>query len=74
MRPLSLTALLLAWVALGAADGPLPTVTRQRIKVQLFASPSFVSVVSVDANNGICLSLDNNLYVEGLLWTRACVG
>ncbi|KAH8701411.1 hypothetical protein GQ44DRAFT_717653 [Phaeosphaeriaceae sp. PMI808] len=36
-------------------------VTRTRIKVQLFASPAFVSEVSVDAYDNQCLSLDNNL-------------
>ena len=58
MRRLALTTLLLAWAGTVAADD---TVTRVRIKVQLFASPSFVSEVSVDAYNGQCLSLDNNL-------------
>jgi hypothetical protein len=32
-----------------------------RIKVQLFAAPAFFSEVSVDAYDGQCLSLDNNL-------------
>ncbi|KAF2029765.1 hypothetical protein EK21DRAFT_100983 [Setomelanomma holmii] len=36
-------------------------VMKTRIKVQLFASPAFVSEVSVDAYNNQCLSLDNNL-------------
>lgn len=57
------TRMLLVVVALvlvdfAAADD---TVTSGRIKVQLFAAPSFLSEVSVDAYNNQCLSLDNNL-------------
>lgn len=59
MRVLPFTTLLAAWTGVAAA-GDL--VTKGRIKVQLFAAPSFVSEVSVDANNNQCLSLDNNLY------------
>ncbi|CAO2652794.1 Nn.00g022050.m01.CDS01 [Neocucurbitaria sp. VM-36] len=58
MRCLPFTTLLLAWAGFAAADD---TVTQSRIKVQLFATPSFLSEVSVDAYNNICLSLDNNL-------------
>ena len=68
MRPLTVTALLLACVATGAADNALIMVSKMRIKVQLFASPSFISEVSVDVNNGVCLSLDNNLYADELPW------
>ncbi|KAF2824097.1 hypothetical protein CC86DRAFT_371515 [Ophiobolus disseminans] len=57
MRPLPPTLLLLL-SALATADD---LVTKGRIKVQLFAAPAFVSEVSVDAYNGLCLSLDNNL-------------
>ncbi|KAA8622811.1 hypothetical protein PtrSN002B_011174 [Pyrenophora tritici-repentis] len=55
--PLS-TLLLAAWANLGAADD---TITSGKIKVQLYAAPSFLSEVSVDAYNNQCLSLDNNL-------------
>jgi hypothetical protein len=58
MLGLSSTVLLLSWTALAAAND---TVTAGRIKVQLFAAPSFLSEVSVDAYNNVCLSLDNNL-------------
>ncbi|KAF1843297.1 uncharacterized protein K460DRAFT_368186 [Cucurbitaria berberidis CBS 394.84] len=58
MRSLPLTTFLLAWAHLATADD---TVMKQRIKVQLFATPSFLSEVSVDAYNNQCLSLDNNL-------------
>ncbi|KAH7359574.1 hypothetical protein BKA66DRAFT_515247 [Pyrenochaeta sp. MPI-SDFR-AT-0127] len=57
-QSLPLTTLLLAWARLAATDD---TVTKSRIKVQLFAAPSFLSEVSVDAYNNQCLSLDNNL-------------
>lgn len=43
------------------ADSSLDLVNKQRIKVQLFAGPAFVSEVSVDAYSNQCLSLDNNL-------------
>lgn len=55
-----LFTLLLSWTALVAASD---TITPSKIKVQLFAAPSFLSEVSVDAYNNQCLSLDNNLYV-----------
>jgi hypothetical protein len=58
MLGLPSTVLLLSWTALAAAND---TVTAGRIKVQLFAAPSFLSEVSVDAYNNVCLSLDNNL-------------
>jgi hypothetical protein len=60
LATLSFTTPLLAWTALAAAND---TITQGRIKVQLFAAPSFLSEVSVDAYNNQCLSLDNNLYV-----------
>ncbi|EMD64655.1 hypothetical protein COCSADRAFT_36029 [Bipolaris sorokiniana ND90Pr] len=53
-----LPTLLLVWVASVAASD---TITSGKIKVQLFAAPSFLSEVSVDAYNNQCLSLDNNL-------------
>ncbi|USP74693.1 hypothetical protein yc1106_01967 [Curvularia clavata] len=53
-----LSALLLSWAALVTASD---TITPSKIKVQLFAAPSFLSEVSVDAYNNQCLSLDNNL-------------
>lgn len=59
-RLLPLSTLLLAWASLAAADD---TITAGKIKVQLYAAPSFLSEVSVDAYNNQCLSLDNNLYV-----------
>jgi hypothetical protein len=62
----SLSSLLLAWAALVVASD---TITSGKIKVQLFAAPSFLSEVSVDAYNNQCLSLDNNLYVHT---HRAC--
>ncbi|RMZ73429.1 hypothetical protein GMOD_00007937 [Pyrenophora seminiperda CCB06] len=55
---LPFSTLLLAWASLGAADD---TITAGKIKVQLYAAPSFLSEVSVDAYNNQCLSLDNNL-------------
>jgi hypothetical protein len=55
-----LPLLLLAWAGFVLAGD---TITAGKIKVQLFASPSFLSEVSVDAYNNQCLSLDNNLYV-----------
>ncbi|KAF1946935.1 hypothetical protein EJ02DRAFT_450269 [Clathrospora elynae] len=58
IRTLPSTALLLAWTQLTLAGD---TITQGRIKIQLFAAPSFLSEVSVDAYNNICLSLDNNL-------------
>ncbi|CBX90648.1 hypothetical protein LEMA_P056820.1 [Plenodomus lingam JN3] len=68
MRGLSLTrtttTLLLALGA-GLATGD-DTVTSGRIKVQLFAAPGYLSEVSVDAYNNVCLSLDNNL-IDGLV-------
>jgi hypothetical protein len=57
---LSTAALALLISGLVVADD---LVTKQRIKVQLFAAPAFVSEVSVDAYHMQCLSLDNNLYV-----------
>lgn len=63
MRTLPFTTLLLAWTGLATADD---TVTAGRIKVQLFAGPSYLSEVSVDAYNNQCLSLDNNL-IDGLV-------
>ncbi|XP_014553974.1 hypothetical protein COCVIDRAFT_40110 [Bipolaris victoriae FI3] len=53
-----LPTLLLVWAASVAASD---TITSGKIKVQLFAAPSFLSEVSVDAYNNQCLSLDNNL-------------
>jgi hypothetical protein len=60
MRTLILPTIL-AIASLASADD---LVTKGRIKVQLFAAPAFVSEVSVDAYNGQCLSLDNNLYFQ----------
>jgi len=59
-RFLPFSTLLLAWASFAAADD---TITAGKIKVQLYAAPSFLSEVSVDAYNSQCLSLDNNLYV-----------
>lgn len=59
-RFLPFSTLLLAWASFAAADD---TITAGKIKVQLYAAPSFLSEVSVDAYNNQCLSLDNNLYV-----------
>lgn len=53
--------LTLLCAALASADD---LVTTNRIKVQLFAAPAFVSEVSVDAYHNQCLSLDNNLCVQ----------
>jgi hypothetical protein len=50
----------LFFLGLCAADD---LVTKGRIKVQLFAAPAFVSEVSVDAYDKLCVSLDNNLYL-----------
>jgi hypothetical protein len=61
MRSFLLPVAILALVGLAAADD---LVTKQRIKVQLFAAPAFVSEVSVDAYHMQCLSLDNNLCVR----------
>jgi hypothetical protein len=61
MRSFLLPAAILALAGLAAADD---LVTKQRIKVQLFAAPAFVSEVSVDAYHMQCLSLDNNLCVR----------
>jgi len=66
MRGLRLTTLLGALAGLtgsAAADG---MITSARIKVQLFAAPGYLSEVSVDAYNNVCLSLDNNL-IDGLV-------
>jgi hypothetical protein len=60
MRFLPASFLTLLSASLAAADD---LVTKQRIKVQLFAAPAFVSEVSVDAYHNQCLSLDNNLCV-----------
>jgi len=63
MKPSSRLTLLLslsAWTGTVQADD---TISATKIKVQLFAAPSFLSEVSVDAYNNQCLSLDNNLYV-----------
>lgn len=59
-RLVSASAVLLAWTGTVLAGD---TITAGKIKVQLFAAPSFLSEVSVDAYNNQCLSLDNNLYV-----------
>jgi hypothetical protein len=58
------STLLLAWAGFVLAGD---TITSGKIKVQLFAAPSFLSEVSVDAYNNQCLSLDNNLYVAPVL-------
>ncbi|KAH6857367.1 hypothetical protein BKA58DRAFT_325351 [Alternaria rosae] len=57
-RLVSASAVLLAWTGTVLAGD---TITAGKIKVQLFAAPSFLSEVSVDAYNNQCLSLDNNL-------------
>jgi hypothetical protein len=63
-------ALLLLLCGIASADD---IVTKNRIKVQLFAGPAFVSEVSVDAYHNQCLSLDNNLYVlPHMRAARAC--
>ena len=59
-RLVSASAVLLACTSTVLADD---TISGTKIKVQLFAAPSFLSEVSVDAYNNQCLSLDNNLYV-----------
>jgi len=59
-RLVPFSTLLLAWAGFVTAGD---TITSGKIKVQLFAAPSFLSEVSVDAYNNQCLSLDNNLYV-----------
>lgn len=66
MRFLPTTVLMVLGATLVSADD---LVTKTRIKVQLFAGPAFVSEVSVDAYDKLCLSLDNNLFV-GLLPPR----
>lgn len=71
MRSLPPVTLLLAWAGFATADTVDP-ITQGRIKVQLFADPSFLSEVSVDAYNNQCLSLDNNLYASVL--SRAHLG
>jgi hypothetical protein len=60
MRSLSLVILpsLLACANVATASD---MIAPNRIKVQLFAAPAFFSEVSVDAYDGQCLSLDNNL-------------
>lgn len=66
MRGLCLTTLLGALAGLvggAAADG---MVTSTRIKVQLFAAPGYLSEVSIDAHNDVCVSLDNNL-IDGMV-------
>ncbi|KAG9191744.1 hypothetical protein G6011_10478 [Alternaria panax] len=57
-RLVPFSTLLLAWAGFVLAGD---TITSGKIKVQLFAAPSFLSEVSVDAYNNQCLSLDNNL-------------
>jgi hypothetical protein len=57
-RLVPFSTLLLAWAGFALAGD---TITSGKIKVQLFAAPSFLSEVSVDAYNNQCLSLDNNL-------------
>ncbi|KAL1800770.1 hypothetical protein ACET3X_001112 [Alternaria dauci] len=57
-RLVPFSTLLLAWPGFVLAGD---TITSGKIKVQLFAAPSFLSEVSVDAYNNQCLSLDNNL-------------
>jgi hypothetical protein len=64
-RLVPFSTLLLAWAGFALAGD---TITSGKIKVQLFAAPSFLSEVSVDAYNNQCLSLDNNLYVALVLW------
>jgi hypothetical protein len=63
-RLVPFSTLLLAWAGFALAGD---TITSGKIKVQLFAAPSFLSEVSVDAYNNQCLSLDNNLYVALVL-------
>ena len=60
MRSLPLVVLpsLLACATVASASD---MIAANRIKVQLFAAPAFFSEVSVDAYDGQCLSLDNNL-------------
>ncbi|KAI4609269.1 hypothetical protein J4E80_008518 [Alternaria sp. BMP 0032] len=62
-RLVSASAVLLAWTGTVLADD---TISGTKIKVQLFAAPSFLSEVSVDAYNNQCLSLDNNLGDENM--------
>jgi hypothetical protein len=62
-RLIPFSTLLLAWAGFVLAGD---TITSGKIKVQLFAAPSFLSEVSVDAYNNQCLSLDNNLYVASV--------
>lgn len=56
--PLAILPSLLACANVATASD---MIVDNRIKVQLFAAPAFFSEVSVDAYNGMCLSLDNNL-------------
>jgi len=74
MKPSSRLTLLLSlsiWTDTVLADD---TISAGKIKVQLFAAPSFLSEVSVDAYNNQCLSLDNNLYVAHTRLLRASSG
>lgn len=66
MRGLPWTTLLGTLVGLAGSAAADEMVTSGRIKVQLFAAPGYLSEVSVDAYNNICLSLDNNL-IDGLV-------
>lgn len=70
MRALPATLLVLLCAAPAFADD---LVTSNRIKVQLFAAPAFVSEVSVDAYHNQCLSLDNNLYGAVVHRGHGCV-
>ncbi|KAF2995058.1 hypothetical protein E8E13_001803 [Curvularia kusanoi] len=56
--PLAILPSLLACAHVASASD---MIAPNRIKVQLFAAPAFFSEVSVDAYDGQCLSLDNNL-------------
>ena len=69
--PVSTLLLLSAWTGTVLADD---TISGTKIKVQLFAAPSFLSEVSVDAYNNQCLSLDNNLYVAHTCHFRVSLG
>jgi hypothetical protein len=60
-RRIPLSTLLLSLSAWTGSVVAGDTITAGKIKVQLFAAPSFLSEVSVDAYNNQCLSLDNNL-------------
>ena len=70
-RLVSASVVLLACTGTVLADD---TISGTKIKVQLFAAPSFLSEVSVDAYNNQCLSLDNNLYVAHLSLPRMIGG